>query len=96
MLPVSAGAFVLFPASKVYSGLQWRRGGFVFFPADLQRWGSGGRRENKAERREFNVKKKGGEKKVGAVKKEVSVPGWDIIYSFNAFIQRAEVVFTLS
>lgn len=70
--------------------MQWRLGGFVF-PADLQRWGSGGRRENKAEREEFNEKK---EKK--AVKKEVSVPGWDIIYSFNAFIQRAEVVFTLS
>lgn len=62
-----------------------------FSPADLQRWGSDGLGENKAQRKEFN-----GEKKVGAVKKEVSVPGWDIIYSFNAFIQRAEVVFTLS
>lgn len=60
MLPDSAGAFVLFPASKVYeskySGLQWRLGGFVI-PADLQRRGSGGRGENKAERKEFNGKK---------------------------------------
>lgn len=96
MLPDSAGAFVLFPASKVYKSTVACSGVWVglFFPLTF----SGGARAaaERTKPRGKNSTKKREKKKVGAVKKEVSVPGRDIIYSFNAFIQRAEVVFTLS
>lgn len=74
-----------------YGGSPWRPGGLVF-----SRGGAGEASERTKPKGKNSTGKMGGKKKVRAVKNEVSVPGRDIIYSFNAFIRRAEVVFTLS